>query len=125
MNLPVIWVISSDPEIRRLITINLKKRGLHILDATPEADILLPGPEPQLIILDLNALEEPEWKIACRLREQHGTNGTTLILLLSKAPTTRFLSLLQPVRWLEKPLDMKALLSLIRLSMARDNPLAE
>ncbi len=125
MSQPVIWVISSDPDIRRLIAMNLKKRGLHILGTTPEEGILLPGPEPQLIILDLNTLEETEWRIASQLREKHGTDGTPIILLLSKAPPTRFLSSLQPARWLEKPLDMNALLSSIRVSLAKDDPLPE
>jgi hypothetical protein len=42
-----------------------------------------------------------------------------LILVLAAAPTASRLVPLQPVRWLEKPLAMDALLALVRESVAR------
>jgi len=131
----MIWIISPDPDTRRLIGLNLDKRGFGVLETSPQ-DRLAPfggvypersrgaqdrpsGAEPLLIILDVEPPGESGWEAASALRQIPGLQETPMILLLSAAPATRRLVPLQPVRWLEKPLAMDALLALVRESLGR------
>jgi DNA-binding response OmpR family regulator len=122
----MIWVVSPDSDTRRLIALNLSKRGLGVLEIRPQdgpvpldlAQDRPSCPEPQLIILDVGSLDEPGWKVAGALRQTLGIQGTTMILLLSAAPAAKRLASLQPVRWLEKPLAMDALLAQVWESLA-------
>lgn len=135
MDVHKIWVISPDPDTRRLIGLNLNKRGFDVLEASPQ-DRLPPfggvypersrgaqdrpsGAEPLLIILDMEPPGESGWEAASALRQSPGLQETPMILLLSAAPAARRLISLQPVRWLEKPLAMDALLALVRESLGR------
>jgi CheY-like chemotaxis protein len=135
MDEPMIWVISPDPDTRRLIGLNLNKRGLGVLETSPQ-DGLPPfggvypersrgaqnrpsGAESLLIILDVEPPGESGWEAASVLRQSPGLQETPMILLLSAAPAARRLVSLQPVRWLEKPLAMDALLALVRESLGR------
>lgn len=113
MDLPVIWIISPDLDARRLIGLNLKKRGLGVLETSPQDRPESFNVEPQLIILDMDLPDESGWEAASALRRGPGVQATPIILLLSAAPTARRLVPLQPVRWLEKPLAMDALLALV------------
>ncbi len=119
MDVPMVWVISPDPDTRRLIGLNLSKRGLRILEASPQGELALSGAKPHLIILDVDAPDESGWEAASALRQSPWLQGVPLILLLAAAPTASRLVPLQPVRWLEKPLAMDALLALVRESVAR------
>ena len=127
MDEPMIWVISPDPDTRRLIGLNLNKRGLGVLETSPQ-DMLPPygfaqdrpsGAESLLIILDVEPPGESGWEAASVLRQSPGLQETPMILLLSAAPATRRLVPLQPVRWLEKPLAMDVLLALVRESLGQ------
>jgi len=127
MDVHKIWVISPDPDTRRLIGLNLNKRGFGVLETSLQ-DGLVPfgfaqdrpsGAEPQLIILDVDPPNESGWETASTLRQIPGLQETPMILLLSAAPAARRLVPLQPVRWLEKPLDMNALLALVRQSLGQ------
>jgi len=135
MDVHKIWVISPDPDTRRLIGLNLNKRGFGVLETSPQ-DGLAPfsgvypersrgaqdrpsGAEPLLIILDVEPPGESGWEAASVLRQSPGLQETPMILLLSAAPADRRLVSLQPVRWLEKPLAMDVLLALVRESLGR------
>ena len=135
MDVHKIWVISPDPDTRRLIGLNLSKRGFGVLETSPQ-DRLVPfggvypersrgaqdrpsGAEPLLIILDMEPPGESGWEAASVLRQRPELQETPMILLLSAAPAARRLISLQPVRWLEKPLAMDVLLALVRESLGR------
>jgi len=135
MDEPMIWVISPDPDTRRLIGLNLSKRGFGVLETSLQ-DGPVPfggvypersrgtqdrpsGAEPLLIILDVDPPDESGWEAASALRQSPGLQETPMILLLSAAPATRRLVPLQPVRWLEKPLAMDGLLALVRQSLGQ------
>ncbi|MEE9617595.1 MAG: hypothetical protein V3T90_11420 [Anaerolineae bacterium] len=135
MDVHKIWVISPDPDTRRLIGLNLDKRGFGVLETSPQ-DGLVPfggvypersrgaqdrpsGTEPLIIILDVDPPDESGWEAANTLRQSPGLQETPMILLLSAAPAARRLVPLQPVRWLEKPLAMDVLLALVRESVGR------
>ena len=113
MDLPMIWIISPDLDARRLIGLNLKKRGFGVLETSPQDRPESCCVEPQLIILDMDQPDESGWEAASALRRGLGVQATPMILLLSAAPMARRLVPLQPVRWLEKPLAMDALLALV------------
>ena len=117
MDVPLIWVISPDPDTQRLIALNLKKRGFGVLEACLQDEPAPTGVEPQLIILDVDQPGESGWEAAGALRQGSGAQEVPMILLLPSAPSTRRLTPFQPVRWLEKPLDMDALLILVRQSL--------
>ncbi len=119
MDAPTIWIISPDPDTRRLIGLNLNKRGLGVLETSPQDGLEPCRVEPQLIILDMDLPDELGWEAASALRRSPGVQGTPMILLLSAAPTARRLVPLQPVRWLEKPVAMDALLALVRQSLGQ------
>jgi len=119
MDKPMIWVISPDPDTRRLIGLNLNKRGFDVLETSPQDGLVPSGAEPWLIILDMDPPDESGWEAASTLRQSPGLQETPMILLLSAAPAARRLVSLQPVRWLEKPLAMDVLLALVRESVGR------
>ena len=119
MDVHKIWVISPDPDTRRLVGLNLSKRGFGVLETSPQDGLVPSGAEPLIIILDVDPPDESGWEAASVLRQSPGLQGTPMILLLSAAPTARRLVPLQPVRWMEKPLDMNALLALVRQSLGQ------
>ena len=119
MDEPVIWVISPDPDTRRLIGLNLSKRGFGVLETSPRDGLRPSYTEPQLIILDVDPPDESGWEAASALRQIPGLQETQMILLLPTAPAAKRLIPLQPVRWLEKPLAMDALLALVRESLGQ------
>jgi len=119
MDVSLIWVISPDPDTRRLIGLNLKKRRFGVLEACPQDRPAPRGVAPQLIILDVDPPGESGWEAAATLRQSSGVQGVPMVLLLPSAPATRRLTPLQPVRWLEKPLDMDTLLALVRQSLGQ------
>jgi len=121
MDASMIWVISSDPDTRRLIGLNLSKRGLGVLEVSSQGK-LQDRPSRaklQLIILDINQPDESGWEVADALRQSSETQGVPIILLLPTAPADRQLAPLQPVRWLEKPLAMDALLAQVWESLGQ------
>lgn len=115
----MVWVISPDPDTRRLIGLNLSKRGLRVLEASPQGELAPSGDKPHLIILDVDPPHESGWEAASALRQSPWLQGVPLILALGAAPTASRLVPLQPVRWVEKPLAMGPLLALVRESVAR------
>ena len=114
----MVWVISSDSDTRRLIGLNLSKRGLRIREISPEDELAPSGADPHLIILDSDAGGQLDWWAASALRQNPRLREVPLILILAAAPTPSRLVPLQPVRWMEKPLTMDTLLSLVRESLA-------
>ncbi len=119
MDVHKIWVISPDPDTRRLIGLNLNKRGFGVLETSPQDGLVPSGTEPLIIILDMDPPGESGWQAAGVLRQSPGLQGAPMILLLSAAPAASRLVSLQPVRWLEKPLAMDVLLALVRESVGR------
>lgn len=118
MDMPIVWVISSDSDTRRLIGLNQSKRGLHIREISPQDEPAPSVGDPHLIILDAEPAGRVDWRAASALRQHPRLREAPLILIRSAAPTSSQLVPLQPIRWVEKPLDMDALLSLVRKSLA-------
>jgi DNA-binding response OmpR family regulator len=111
---PIVWIISRDPDTRRLISLNLNKRGFQIQESSSQSELPSSSARPQLIILDANLPDEPDWEAIGALRQQPSTNGVPLILLLADAPAASRLAPFQPVRWVAKPLAIDTLLLVAR-----------
>ena len=121
MAAPTIWVMSADPEIRRLIALNLSKRGFHIVESVFPAPSPPASETPQLVIVDFNAgpSEAHDWEAAQALRQYPVARTAPMLLLLSAPPRAEQLGALQPARWLEKPLAVDTLLNVVRESLSR------
>ena len=119
MAAPTIWVISADPEIRRLIALNLTKRGFRILELALPISSPPSGEPPRLIIVDLDV--EPSdtsgWQAVETLRQHPITQTVPVLLLLSAPPRAEQLNAYQPARWVEKPFAMDVLLRAVRESL--------
>lgn len=109
-----VWVISADPDIRHLIGLNLSKRGFQATEVTGLDMPLSPWAKPDLIVLDVEPPDESGWATAEALRRRPWAQEVPLLLLLAAVPTTGQLAALQPACWVEKPLAMEALLTLVR-----------
>ncbi len=118
MDTPTVWVISPDPETRRLIELNLTKRGFNTVEASLQGNLPASNVPPQLIILDVDLPGTSGLEVVDSLRRTFKVEGVPLVLLLSTAPTAGQLAAFQPARWLEKPLAMDSLLALVRESIA-------
>jgi DNA-binding response OmpR family regulator len=117
MDMPIIWVIGQDPDNRELIGLNLRKRGFRALEGCSQSDLASKSAKPQLIILEVD--DESGWQAAREVRHNSTLQRTPLILLVTAAPSTRRLVPLQPVRWLEKPLAMEAMLAMVKESLEK------
>ena len=122
MDAPIAWVISPDPDTRRLIGLNLSKRGLDVTTAASQGEVPFSDAKPHVIILDVVLPDEVGWETAGALRESPQLQGVPLILVLAAAPSARWLIPLQPVHWVEKPLAVGALLALVRQGLAGHGP---
>jgi hypothetical protein len=115
MEAPVAWVISRDPEMRRLILLNLNRRGLPSSGTSALGDPHPPLIQPQVVILDVDPFVERE--TAHTLRRTPWLRGVPFILIITAKPAASELAALEPVRCAHKPLDMAELLTLIRESL--------
>ncbi|RME48460.1 MAG: hypothetical protein D6791_03255 [Chloroflexi bacterium] len=118
IDVSTVWVVSSDSEARRLIGLNLMKRGFNIVEASLEDGLPASNAPPRLVIVDVSLTSASGQEVVDSLRRIPGVEGVPLVLLLSTAPTAGQLAAFQPARWLEKPLDMDSLLTLVRECMA-------
>lgn len=118
MGVLTIWVISSDSDTRRLIGLNLSRRGLRPQEMSSQSETVSFGSTPHLIILDEDPDTESFYGEAKALRQNPRLPDVPLILILSAAPSSSELVPLEPVSWLEKPLAMDTLLSFVQKSLA-------
>ena len=109
-----VWIISCDPDTRRLISLNLNRRGFQIQEFLSQGERPSSEGGPQLIIGDAGLLDEPDWEAIGALRRLPSTKEMPLILLLADAPAASRLAPFQPVRWFEKLLAIDALLLVAR-----------
>jgi len=117
----VTWLVSSDPQIRWLIELNLCERGICVWSAESIAQLLASAPDPRLVILDLDD-DRMQWVMAEALRRQPWGHTVPLIVLLNTPPSSRCLASLQPADWLEKPFAMGSLLNLVRNALEMGHP---
>jgi hypothetical protein len=91
MDMPMVWVISSDSDTRRLIGLTLSKRGLRIREISPEDELAPSGANPHLIILDSDEGGQVDSRAASALRQDPRLREVPLILILTAALTPSWL----------------------------------
>ena len=63
--MPTVFVVEDEPNVRKLVTVNLSSRGYTVLEATnvPQALNLLRTAAPDLMILDIKLPELTGWDL--------------------------------------------------------------
>jgi heterodisulfide reductase subunit C len=120
MDLPTVWVISSFPATRRVLGLNLSKRGFAIEEASRPDELSAAGAPPALIVIDIGAPGTLGWDAATAIRETPKLRRVPLILLVANAPTMSNLLSLRPARWVAEPVDADVLLREVWASLPQN-----
>ena len=121
MTTPLIWDISPHADTRRLIGLNLSKRGFHVLEASSHHDLVPPSARPHLIILDVELPDESDWDVVRDLRSSPQLQRIPLILLVGEVPATSRLDPFRPVQWVAKPAAIDTLLAVVQKSLTEQS----
>lgn len=113
MDAPVAWVISHDLDMRRLIELNLERRGFCTVEITTPSEPGAPAIRPHMIILDIDPAVGPDWETARTLRQTPGFQAVPLLFITPTLPAASQLIALEPFFWVRKPLAMGDLLALM------------
>lgn len=105
--------MGRDLEVRRLIRLNLHKRGLQAREVDSLVSVSPASEAPDLIIVDVDTPYSQEWEEVRAWRQSQGGGEVPLIVLFSIAPSERYLASVAPAWWLEKPFAMESLLALV------------
>ena len=117
MDAPLVWIVSPDADARRLIELNLIKRGLCCATAPTQAELLRSSGLPRAIILDVEPPDEFSWQSILPWRLGKRLADVPLILMAAVPPPASQLAFLQPVRWMGTPMAMDTLLDLLEESL--------
>jgi DNA-binding response OmpR family regulator len=113
MDALVAWVISRDPDMRRVIELNLCRRSIRCIDVTL-GEMGVPSFKPQVIILDVDPPAGLDWEAARALRRTNSLHAVPLIVIATASPAASQLEALKPVFHVRKPLAMDELLAVVR-----------
>jgi DNA-binding response OmpR family regulator len=113
VNVPVVWIISHDADMQRIIELNLCKRGLRCIGSGPAEP---PAVRPRLVLLDVDPSTGLDWGTARKLRRD--LPGVPMVLIATQGPTPRQLAALEPVFHVHKPMSIDELLAVVRAAQA-------
>ena len=117
---PLAWVMSRDAEIRRVIALNLRKRGMRCAELTaPPGESEPPAVKPQVIILDVEPAAGLDWETAHTLRRISWLQGVPLVVVVAATLPASQLAALIPIYAVHKPLALDELLAQVRQSLAQ------
>ena len=116
-----ILLVEDEPVTLEVFSMALRKEGHHVTAARDglQALRMLRDEHPNLIVLDLGLPNVPGCEVLRRLRAE--TGATTPVLVVSAShPTEHAVTdeLLQPGRWLCKPLRPRELVAVVREFLA-------
>ena len=119
MDTPLAWVMSRDAEIRRVIALNLRKRGMRCAELTARpGESEPPAVRPQVIILDVEPGGGLDWETARTLRRVAWLQGVPLVVIVAAMLPASQIAALSPVYAVRRPLALDELLARVRESMA-------
>ena len=119
MDTPLAWVMSRDAEIRRVIALNLRKRGMRCAELTaPPGESEPPAAMPQVIILDVEPGGGLDWETARTLRRVAWLQGVPLVVIVAAMLPASQLAALSPVYAVRRPLALDELLTQVRVALA-------
>jgi CheY-like chemotaxis protein len=102
MDALVAWVISRDPEMRRVIDLNLCRRSIRCIDVAL-GETRAPSLKPRFIILDVDPPAGLDWETARVLRRTYSLQDVPLIVMATASPAASQLAL-KPIFHVRKPL---------------------
>lgn len=112
-----ILLVEDDAPLRRIITMNLARRGYGVAEAesVETADEALHvAREPfDAILLDVNLPDQTGWDILRHLRDEHAEHRPAIILITAVRPVQHRVDEFQPDAILVKPFPIAALLQLL------------
>jgi DNA-binding response OmpR family regulator len=119
-----ILLIEADASLRRLITLGLQYRGMHVIEASSPADLPpLEAPQPDLLVLDVDAGISSDWSLVTEA-QSHPLLATLPIVVLawdypSPEGIQQATTSVQPcVTCLSKPFDARTLHATIEQLLA-------
>jgi DNA-binding response OmpR family regulator len=117
MSVPLAWIVSADPDVRRLIELNLCKRGMRCLAMTAAAECDRRPAPPQVIVLDIDPAAGLDWETAHAWRHVLWLHDVPLLVISAVMPPASELAALRPVYVVRKPLAVDELLEKVRESL--------
>jgi DNA-binding response OmpR family regulator len=106
-------VVSDDEAMRRLISLNLRARGVTVSEATLDQALLVRGESmTERLVLDLGPDDEEArgWEMVRALRATSWARHLPFVLLGTLWPTPAQSTLLQPLTFVRKPFAIGTLL---------------
>ncbi len=108
-----IVVVEDADALRRVIVLNLRRRGCRVREATTAAEAIAELREelPDLLLLDIFLPDRSGWDVLRELR-QRGIEVPTIVLSAVRVTQSR-LGEFHPLAYLPKPFPLDALLRLV------------
>ena len=121
-----ILVVEDDPELQEVLALNLQNAGYRVMRASTvrQAEALLNGTMPQMVLLDWTLPDTPGLSFARRLRAENRTAGIPIIMLTGRdCESDKITGLEAGVDdYLVKPFSPRELLARIKAVMRRCAP---
>lgn len=121
-----ILIVEDEDALRRIITLNLARRGFSVAEADSVAtadEAIAATPRPfDLILLDINLPDQTGWDVLRHLQPATGATSAPLprvIILTAVRPAQRRIEEFRPAAVLLKPFPLRALFALIDRVLAQ------
>ena len=110
---PFIIVAEDDQTISRLIRYNLEKLGAQVSEAQTGLDCirLLSQTKTDLLLLDVGLPDFSGWGILSLLRLTDSMSKVPVMIVSVNAPSSSLIERLDPDDYIQKPFDMRDLIS--------------
>lgn len=109
---PFVLLVEDDPELRRVIALNLSKRGYIVLESGSfQQAIDQMAIRPQMIILDIGLPDASGWEVADWARTVAGS--TPIVVISAYDPDRRRMERVGPVKFLHKPFAIRQLVDCV------------
>jgi len=118
-----VLVVEDEAPLRRIITLNLARRGYTVAEAESVAeadDALRASPQPfDVILLDINLPDLSGWNVVRHLAAEDPSRRPLVIVMSAVRPIERRLAEFHPAGVLVKPFAIETLLRLIDRALAK------